>query len=50
MAALATSYWLLLAARLLTALAQALFWAVMGPVEPAAYGTRPDVRRFRIVR
>ncbi|MFF7469109.1 MFS transporter [Streptomyces sp. NPDC008092] len=31
-AALATSYWLLLAARLLTALAQALFWAVMGPV------------------
>lgn len=118
-AALAASYWLLLAARLLTALAQALFWAVMGPVavglfapkvrgrvvaalsvagslalvlgvpagtwlgwqshwqapiavlavlglvslvtiavllqtsspeeEPAAYGTRPDVRRFRIV-
>ncbi|MFK0113103.1 MFS transporter [Streptomyces sp. NPDC091217] len=31
-AALATSYWLLLVARLLTALAQALFWAVMGPV------------------
>ncbi|MFF3733403.1 MFS transporter [Streptomyces sp. NPDC002476] len=31
-AALATSYWPLLAARLLTALAQALFWAVMGPV------------------
>ncbi|MGW0584220.1 MFS transporter, partial [Streptomyces sp. NPDC002920] len=30
--ALATSYWMLLAARLLTALAQALFWAVMGPV------------------
>ncbi|MFJ8082469.1 MFS transporter [Streptomyces sp. NPDC096205] len=118
-AALATSYGLLLAARLLTALAQALFWAVMGPVavglfavevrgrvvgalsmagslalalgvpagtwlgrqsdwrvpvallavlglvslvtiaallpvsppekEPAAYGTRPDTRRFRTV-
>lgn len=31
-AALSTSYSLLLAARLLTALAQALFWAVMGPV------------------
>ncbi|GHB51555.1 MFS transporter [Streptomyces viridiviolaceus] len=31
-AALATSYWPLLMARLLTALAQALFWAVMGPV------------------
>ncbi|WP_203644475.1 MFS transporter [Streptomyces sp. SID14478] len=31
-AASATSYWLLLVARLLTALAQALFWAVMGPV------------------
>ncbi|MGY3061394.1 putative MFS family arabinose efflux permease [Streptomyces sp. TE3672] len=28
-AALSTSYWLLLVARLLTALAQALFWAVM---------------------
>lgn len=32
MAALATSYRLLLAARLLTAPAQALFWAVLGPV------------------
>jgi DHA1 family L-arabinose/isopropyl-beta-D-thiogalactopyranoside export protein-like MFS transporter len=31
-AALSTSYWPLLASRLLTALAQALFWAVMGPV------------------
>ncbi|MFD7432007.1 MFS transporter [Streptomyces sp. NPDC059818] len=31
-AALAGSYWLLLGARLLTALAQALFWAVMGPI------------------
>jgi MFS transporter, DHA1 family, inner membrane transport protein len=30
--ALATSYGMLLVARLLTALAQALFWAVMGPV------------------
>lgn len=42
MAALATSYWLLLAARLLTALAQALFWAVMGPV--AVGLCAPEVR------
>ncbi len=41
-AALATSYWLLLAARLLTALAQALFWAVMGPVAVGLFG--PEVR------
>lgn len=42
-AAVAGSYWPLFAARLLTALAQALFWAVMGPVavglfRPAARG------------
>lgn len=42
MAALATSYWLLLAARLLTALAQALFWAVMGPVAVGPFA--PEVR------
>ncbi|MEV8540486.1 MFS transporter [Streptomyces sp. NPDC051572] len=42
MAALATSYWLLLAARLLTALAQALFWAVMGPVAVGLFA--PEVR------
>ncbi len=41
-AALSTSYWLLLAARLLTALAQALFWAVMGPVAVGLFG--PEVR------
>ncbi|MFD4943436.1 MFS transporter [Streptomyces sp. NPDC058409] len=41
-AALATSYWLLLAARLLTALAQALFWAVMGPVAVGLFP--PEVR------
>ncbi|WP_263976371.1 MFS transporter [Streptomyces sp. NK08204] len=41
-AALATSYWLLLAARLLTALAQALFWAVMGPVAVGLFA--PEVR------
>ncbi|MFF8712638.1 MFS transporter [Streptomyces sp. NPDC015184] len=41
-AALATSYWLLLAARLLTALAQALFWAVMGPVAVGLF--LPSVR------
>ncbi|BCM65130.1 hypothetical protein EASAB2608_00464 [Streptomyces sp. EAS-AB2608] len=41
-AALATSYWLLLAARLLTALAQALFWAVAGPVAVGLFA--PEVR------
>lgn len=45
-AALSTSYWLLLAARLLTALAQALFWAVMGPV---AVGLFPPEFRGRVV-
>ncbi|MGD3111402.1 MFS transporter [Streptomyces sp. YGL11-2] len=41
-AALATSYWVLLAARLLTALAQALFWAVMGPAAVGLF--RPEAR------
>lgn len=41
-AALATSYWLLLTARLLTALAQALFWAVLGPVAVGLFA--PEVR------
>ncbi|MFL9684397.1 MFS transporter [Streptomyces sp. KL110A] len=41
-AALAASYWQLLAARLLTALAQALFWAVMGPVAVGLFA--PGVR------
>jgi predicted MFS family arabinose efflux permease len=41
-AALATSYAPLLLARLLTALAQALFWAVMGPVAVGLF--RPEVR------
>ncbi|WP_427885584.1 MFS transporter [Kribbella sp. GL6] len=41
-AAVATSYWLLLAARLVTALAQALFWAVMGPVAVGLFA--PEVR------
>ncbi|MFE7170740.1 MFS transporter [Streptomyces sp. NPDC057616] len=41
-AALASSYWLLLGARLLTALAQALFWAVMGPVAVGLFA--PEVR------
>ncbi|WEH35305.1 MFS transporter [Streptomyces sp. AM 4-1-1] len=45
-AALATAYWLLLVARLLTALAQALFWAVMGPV---AVGLFPPEVRGRVV-
>jgi MFS transporter, DHA1 family, inner membrane transport protein len=45
-AALATSYWLLLVARLLTALAQALFWAVMGPV---AVGLFAPAVRGRVV-
>jgi predicted MFS family arabinose efflux permease len=41
-AALATSYWLLFSARLPTALAQALFWAVMGPVAVGLFA--PEVR------
>ncbi|WP_405953045.1 MFS transporter [Streptomyces prunicolor] len=41
-AAPATSYGLLLAARLLTALAQALFWAVLGPVAVGLFA--PGVR------
>ncbi|UJB47082.1 MFS transporter [Streptomyces sp. A1-5] len=41
-AAQATSYWLLLVARLLTALAQALFWAVTGPVAVGLFA--PEVR------
>lgn len=45
-AALATSYGMLLAARLVTALAQALFWAVMGPV---AVGLFPLGVRGRVV-
>ncbi|MEU1275116.1 MFS transporter [Streptomyces sp. NPDC005799] len=45
--ALATaSYGLLLAARVATALAQALFWAVMGPV---AVGLFPPERRGRVI-
>ncbi|MER6102843.1 MFS transporter [Streptomyces sp. NPDC001832] len=42
MSALATSYGMLLVARLLTALAQALFWAVMGPVAVSLFA--PEVR------
>ncbi|MHC3474573.1 MFS transporter [Streptomyces sp. 7R007] len=42
----AVPYGLLLAARLATALAQALFWAVMGPV---AVGLFPPERRGRVV-
>ncbi|MFE2040454.1 MFS transporter [Streptomyces sp. NPDC059477] len=45
-AALASSYGVLLAARLLTALGQALFWAVMGPV---AVGLFPARVRGRVV-
>ncbi|MFB8119268.1 MULTISPECIES: MFS transporter [unclassified Streptomyces] len=41
-AASATSYGLLLAARLLTALAQALFWAVMAPAAVSLFA--PEVR------
>lgn len=42
----AVSYGLLLAARVATALAQALFWAVMGPV---AVGLFPPGRRGRVI-
>ncbi|MCZ1012420.1 MFS transporter [Streptomyces lydicus] len=44
--ALGSSYWLLLVARLVTALAQALFWAVMGPV---AVGLFPPAVRGRVI-
>lgn len=40
--ALGSSYWLLMVARLVTALAQALFWAVMGPVAVGLFA--PAVR------
>ncbi|GAA3701545.1 hypothetical protein GCM10022224_079270 [Nonomuraea antimicrobica] len=36
-AALVSSYWVLLASRLVTAMAQALFWAVMGPSRSACF-------------
>ncbi|MEU2624815.1 MFS transporter [Streptomyces sp. NPDC007157] len=39
-AALATAYWQLLVARLLAALAQALFWAVLGPVAVGLFAPR----------
>jgi predicted MFS family arabinose efflux permease len=45
-AAAAGSYWVLLGARLVTALGQALFWAVMGPV---AVGLFPPRVRGRVV-
>ncbi|MFI2780202.1 MFS transporter [Streptomyces sp. ALB3] len=41
-ASLANSYWLLFVARLMTALAQALFWAVMGPTAVGLFA--PEVR------
>ncbi|KOG67921.1 sugar transporter, partial [Streptomyces varsoviensis] len=41
-----SSYWLLLVARMVTALAQALFWAVMGPV---AVGLFPRRVRGRVI-
>ncbi|TMR92318.1 MFS transporter [Nonomuraea basaltis] len=45
-AALVSSYWVLLAGRLVTAVAQALFWAVMGPV---AVGLFPPRVRGRVI-
>ncbi|MEV6867020.1 MFS transporter [Streptosporangium subroseum] len=45
-AALVSSYWVLLASRLVTAVAQALFWAVMGPV---AVGLFPPRVRGRVI-
>jgi len=45
-AALISSYWVLLASRLVTAVAQALFWAVMGPV---AAGLFPPHVRGRVM-
>lgn len=45
-AALVSSYWVLMACRLVTAVAQALFWAVMGPV---AVGLFPPHVRGRVI-
>ncbi|MEI5100723.1 MFS transporter [Streptomyces sp. PmtG] len=45
-AALVSSYWVLMASRLVTAVAQALFWAVMGPV---AVGMFPPHVRGRVI-
>lgn len=45
-AAVVPSYWVLLAGRLVTAVAQALFWAVMGPV---AVGLFPPQARGRVI-
>lgn len=45
-AALVSSYWVLLASRVVTAVAQALFWAVMGPV---AVGLFPPHVRGRVI-
>ncbi|ANP56548.1 sugar transporter [Streptomyces griseochromogenes] len=45
-AAVVSSYWVLLTSRLVTAVAQALFWAVMGPV---AVGLFPPEVRGRVI-
>lgn len=45
-AALVSSYWVLLSSRVITAVAQALFWAVMGPV---AVGLFPPHVRGRVI-
>ncbi|MFH9071234.1 MFS transporter [Streptomyces alboflavus] len=45
-AAVVSSYWVLLVCRLVTAVAQALFWAVMGPV---AVGLFPPHVRGRVI-
>ncbi|EPH44318.1 putative sugar efflux transporter [Streptomyces aurantiacus JA 4570] len=45
-AALVSSYWVLMVCRLVTAVAQALFWAVMGPV---AVGLFPPHVRGRVI-
>lgn len=45
-AAVISSYWVLMACRLVTAVAQALFWAVMGPV---AVGLFPPHVRGRVI-
>ncbi|MFD9903061.1 MFS transporter [Streptomyces sp. NPDC059063] len=46
LSALVSSYWVLMAGRLVTAVAQALFWAVMGPV---AVGLFPPHVRGRVI-
>ena len=49
MSALATTYWVLLAARLLTALSQALFWSIVTPTAAALFPERVRGRAVSVL-